>query len=290
MLKKTFPKHAWHKDAKKLIREAEVIVYAYSKNSYKSKNILWELGQILKEEKCLICFPIDSEANLEDNKILFKKDPNTKEKICLADEYRFQPGIKGNEDKLYETIMKYKDWPSGSLFNISSIAEENIENIDDVDINLLFEQYKLFLGTAESLLERRQNVNSFYISANTALITIAATIFALGNQFQLMPKIILIIVLCIPAILLNMSWRSTLISYGINHRGKMKVLQMIEKKLIVSLYYAEWKAMKNKFSKEKYHSFTETEKRLPIIFIIIYSLIILAGFVAIILICCGIII
>ena len=89
---------------------------------------------------------------------------------------------------------------------------------------------------------------------------------------------------------MHMSWRSTLISYGINHRGKMKVLQMIEKKLIVSLYYAEWKAMKNKFSKEKYHSFTETEKRLPIIFIIIYSLIILAGFVAIILICCGIII
>jgi hypothetical protein len=35
---------------------------------------------------------------------------------------------------------------------------------------------------------------------------------------------------------------------------------MIEKKLSASLYDAEWKAMKNKFNKEQYVSFTDSEK------------------------------
>jgi hypothetical protein len=45
---------------------------------------------------------------------------------------------------------------------------------------------------------------------------------------------------------------------------------MIEKKLSASLYDAEWKAMKNKFNKEQYVSFTDSEKNIPLIFEVFY--------------------
>ncbi|MBO5938377.1 MAG: hypothetical protein J6Q82_02610, partial [Clostridia bacterium] len=125
---------------------------------------------------------------------------------------------------------------------------------------------KYFLETTENLITRRLNVNSFYISANTALISIAGTIFALGSEGELLSKLIVIFALSVPGILLNISWHRMLQSYYINNQSKIKLLSMMESRLAVSLYNAEWQAMKNKFSKKKYISFTDNEKRLPGVF------------------------
>ena len=136
-------------------------------------------------------------------------------------------------------------------------------------------------------MTRRQNVNSFYISANTALITIGGTIFAIGSDGELLSKLAVILALTIPGILLNISWYGMLQSYYINNQGKMKILSMIEERLAVSLYDAEWKAMKNKFSKKKYVSFTDNEKKLPLVFSFFYALIDIICAVAIILVIQG---
>ena len=76
--------------------------------------------------------------------------------------------------------------------------------------------------------------------------------------------------------MLNVSWRRMLQSYYINNKGKMKILHMIEKKLAASLYDAEWKAMKNKFSKQKYVSTTENEKLLPLVFSFFFGIVAVA--------------
>lgn len=138
------------------------------------------------------------------------------------------------------------------------------------NMDYLLEQYKIFSETAEALVTRRQNMNSFYITANTALITVGATVFALSDEKNVLSKLIIVLALSVPGIMLNFSWRRTLDSYFINNRGKMKILSLIEKRLPASLYDAEWKAMKNKYSKEKYVSFTESEKGLAFIFIFFY--------------------
>lgn len=136
--------------------------------------------------------------------------------------------------------------------------------------DILLDQYKLFSTTAENLINRRQNANSFYISANTAIITIGGTIFALGSDGDLIWKLIVVLALTIPGVLLNISWKNILQAYYINNQAKMRILSLIEKKLSVSLYDAEWKVMKSKFSKNKYISFTDSEKALPKIFIVFY--------------------
>lgn len=51
----------------------------------------------------------------------------------------------------------------------------------------------------------------------------------------------------------------------------MKIISSIEKYLPASLYDAEWAALSDKLNKKQYVSFTDNEKQIPRIFIIIYG-------------------
>jgi hypothetical protein len=62
-------------------------------------------------------------------------------------------------------------------------------------------------------------------------------------------------------------------SYGIINSSKLKIIGLIEKRLAVSLYDAEWQAMSNKYNKKQYVSFTDGEKNIPIIFNGVYILV-----------------
>ena len=244
-------KHAWHHDAIEMIKLADMIVYVVSENSHSNENVEWEIKQSLAHNKYIVCYRLFKNATINDSLVFI--DPNTKKKDCKAT-------IVDDKNEIFEIIEGFNNNSYIKLFN------------ENYDVNVLLEQYKIFSSSAEALVERRQNMNSFYISANTALITIAATTFALSEGGNIIPKLIIILALSIPGILLNVSWSRIMQSYYLNNRGKMKVLEMIEKHLAASLYDAEWKAMKNKFSKEKYISFTDNEKKLPLVFILCYAL------------------
>ena len=190
------------------------------------------------------------------NRRLFIYDKLEKAERCYADLIR-------SEEELNTIITNFNEDGYIKLFNKDVNA--------DADKKYLLEQYKLFSDTAETLVTRRQNMNSFYITANTALITIGATVTALSGEQIIYSKLLILLALSLPGFLLNFSWRRTLDSYFINNKGKMKILSMIEKRLPASLYDAEWKAMKNKYSKEKYVSFTDREKKLPLVFIVFFS-------------------
>ena len=246
-------RHAWHKDAVKMMKLADIIVYAASGKSSSNTNVNWELKKALKLNKHIAYLPLEPNAEPE-NPCLFVLDRNTKERICLAKKLR-------SREHLFEIIEEFNNDAYIDLFH------------DPIDPVVLLEQYKIFSETAENLITRRQNVNSFYISANTAIITVGGTIFSIGSERELLSKLVVILALSIPGILLNLSWYRMLQSYYINNQGKMKILSMIEKKLVASLYDAEWHAMKNKYSKKKYVSFTDNEKKLPFVFTIFYGII-----------------
>jgi len=256
--KKSVFRHSWHKDAIKMMKCADLIVYAISEISHLNKNVQWELKKAIKLNKHIVCLPVKGEREYILNDFLYSVDKNTKEKICLVDM------IKSKEE-LFRIVESFNNDSYINLFH------------NEMDKDVLLEQYKIFSQTAENLVERRQNVNSFYISANTALITIGGTIFAVGNENEVIPKIIVVCILALPGFLLNFSWYRMLQSYYINNQGKMKIIRMIEEKLAVSLYAAEWKAMKNRYSKKKYVSFTDNEKKLPFVFGFFYTLVLILG-------------
>ncbi|MDE7186569.1 MAG: hypothetical protein K2O13_03560 [Lachnospiraceae bacterium] len=233
----------WRPEARRLMKSAQMILYIVGKESYKSRNINWELKEAIKLNKSVVYLKIEDTCRL--NKVLQAKDPFTKEDIELADRVF-------NVQELVDIIMSYENGKYINLIN------------DNTSNDSLFEQYRMFSDTSEALVNRRQNVNSFYITANTALITIAATAFSLNGD--LISKLAITIVLTIPGILLNHSWAKILESYGIINSSKMKILGMLERQLAASLYDAEWQAMSNKYNKKQYISFTDGEKSIPSIF------------------------
>lgn len=237
----------WKPQARQLMKSAQIVLYFLGENSHKSKNIDWELKQAKKYNKPVKYIRLNDNNKL--NKSLQSKDPYTQEPIELAQELH---SLK----ELYDIIENYETDAYINLIN------------NDMDSTTLLEQYRLFAETSEALVNRRQNVNSFYISANTALITIAATAFSLSNDW--VSKLLITLVLTIPGILLNHSWYKILESYGIINSSKMKILGMLEKRLAASLYDAEWQAMSNPYNKKQYISFTDSEKNIPRIFTGIY--------------------
>ncbi len=61
-------------------------------------------------------------------------------------------------------------------------------------------------------------------------------------------------------------------AYGILNASKMKIVSLIERKLPLSLYDQEWVIMSDKLNSRKYVSFTDSEKRIPKMFLCVYLL------------------
>ncbi|MBQ1716095.1 MAG: hypothetical protein II035_07060 [Firmicutes bacterium] len=141
----------------------------------------------------------------------------------------------------------------------------------------LVEQYKMFQKTSEDLVARRQSVNSFYISVNSALTGLLGV--ALG-VFDDSVKLIVAAFMCVAGIILDISWINILEAYGTLNAAKMKVIKLLEEQLPVMLYDAEWRIMSDKLNNKKYVSFTDSEKRIPKLFFGLY-VIILVGVIAV---------
>lgn len=243
----------WKREAKRLMRQAQMILYLVGRNSAKSRNIDWELKKALKYGKGIVYCKLDPAYSL--NAVLRAKDPFTHEPVLLAEEAE-------SIDHVADIVMNYEQGRYINIFNANDRGEELTQAE-------LFEQYRLFTETSEALVNRRQNVNSFYITASTALITIAATAFSLNGD--VLSKILITLALTVPGILLNHSWKKILVGYGITNSSKMKIISLIEKRLAASLYDAEWQVMSNQYNKTPYISFTDGEKSLPVIFICLYA-------------------
>ena len=186
--------------------------------------------------------------------------------------------------------MKYRDSFSGEtryydqLKSLDDVMQliQNYSNGDyhifnqpaeQIDKSLLLEQYKVFLQTSEDLVLRRQNVNNFYISINSAIIAIFSSLLAFDLSSEV--RLFLACLFSFVGIILSVAWVNILVAYGNLNGSKMKIISSIEKYLPASLYDAEWAALSDKLNKKRYVSFTDNEKRIPIIFIIIYSAILI---------------
>ena len=55
--------------------------------------------------------------------------------------------------------------------------------LNEPEVSALLEQYKLFVGTSESLVSRRQQVNTFFLAVNSILLAVRLGLRALTDPF-----------------------------------------------------------------------------------------------------------
>ncbi len=131
----------------------------------------------------------------------------------------------------------------------------------------LFEQYKLYIQSAEKISDRRQNANNYFITINTALISFLGLSFQIKllNDLDWFKPLfaILGIIICI------IFW-FLLRSYKQLNSGKFKVIHEIEKNLPLALYDYEWKILGEGKNKKLYYPFSHIELLIPWVFGFIY--------------------
>ena len=241
----------WKHDASVKIKQANLVLFFVGETSSQSKNIDWEIKAAIKYGKEIYIVKLN-----ENNKL--------NSTLLIKNEFSGQNIQYGIEKTLPEFI---------EIINNFSNKDYGLFNNDNTDINTLFEQYKIFLQTSESVVTRRQNVSNFYLSVNSAIVGFFGAIGALG--IESMWKYYISITVPLVGIILCYSWINIINAYGSLNASKMKIINIIEKRLPASLYEAEWKVQTDKLNLKPYISFTKSETRIPKVFGLIYIIILL---------------
>jgi hypothetical protein len=131
-----------------------------------------------------------------------------------------------------------------------------------------FELYKIMVDSSEGLVDRRQGVNTFFLTMNGALLTASGIIVQNSGGDRLGG--IGVAVLAIAGIILCAAWRSLITSFGQLNRGKFKVINTIERHLKAAIYAAEWEALGRGEDPKIYRSFTSREIWVPNALLVLY--------------------
>lgn len=286
----------WKIEASKLLRQAQLVLFVVGPKSHESPYIGWELKKALQMGKQIYCLDIAKYEQMRDKINGYESLPDDDRRALQTSFEHFESSLSDADNEISgypmhkalkshnrftkEYLLDSRVKIKKSLHDVSTAiqkynaGEYDIFNkaFDSMNESELFDQYKMYLNTSETLVSRRQSVSSFYISVNSALITICSIIAALFGNFE--EKLIVVCTIAAMGILLDISWMRILEAYGILNSSKMKIISLIERRLPVSLYDKEWDIMSDKLNSKKYVSFTNSEKRIPKLFIALYGIII----------------
>jgi hypothetical protein len=137
----------------------------------------------------------------------------------------------------------------------------NVGENEKLDKNIIIEQYKTYVESADRNSDRRINTNNFYIVLNSIIITITGIFINEDN---------ICFVMFILGIIFSLIWLLNLINYKNISSCKYHIINEIEKLLPLKMFEYEWKKLDNGKNIKKYIPVTNIEKIIPIIFMIIY--------------------
>jgi len=173
---------------------------------------------------------------------------------------------KNSENK--EAISRLK-----SLYEL----KDEFESCFSSDSKDVFELYKLMVESSESLIQRRQKTNAFFITVIGSLLAFVGLLVKTGAINS--ESIGILYWFSVVGLLLCNSWRNLIDNYGKLNKAKFDVILRLEKNLGSQIYSAEWIALGKGLRPKKYKSFTATEKNVPLFFgllIIVLTLIAIA--------------
>ena len=162
--------------------------------------------------------------------------------------------------------MLFRSEDASAITKLQSLYElkEEFDNCFSSDKKDVFELYKLMLESSESLIQRRQKTNAFFITVIGSLLAIAGLFVKAGAINS--GSIAILYGFSTVGLLLCNSWRNLIDNYGKLNKAKFDVILRLEKDLGAQIYSAEWIALGKGLRPKKYKSFTSTEKNVPLFF------------------------
>lgn len=144
----------------------------------------------------------------------------------------------------------------------------------------LFEQYKLYVESADRISSRRDKANNFFLAVNTALLTIVGVSGSIaplrqsadGRSLLDSETAMPVILVALAGLLVCATWYRLVRSYRDLNSAKFRVIHEIEAHLPLAVYDAEWEVVGRGERPKLYQPFTHLEARVPAIFAVVYLL------------------
>ena len=274
--------NSWKTEAKKQMRQADVVVFMQGQASEDSPNIRWEMETAFAMGKPVVVCPLE-EYDLPE--WMIKQDRQILITRKIAHGFflpRFPFLSLSSKDvpmaKTY-TLKQLKDridrFDAKEYDIFSDHFEEMLSAHREETVQQLFEQYKLYQQTSEALVSRRDAYNTFHLSINTALLTFTGVIIGWAD-FSVSGKTWVLIFTALAGFLFNLSWCRKLDQLKILNTAKMRMINSIEQQLPLKLYAEEYAIMKDDLNPWKYRNSSADEKSVPVCFNVLYGLVLIA--------------
>ena len=140
----------------------------------------------------------------------------------------------------------------------------------------LFSQYQKYIDGIERVSDRRQNANSFFITINTAILTLIGVSNEINKNFDLA---YLKSLLAFMGILVCIIFWHLIRSYKQLNTGKFKVVHKIENYMPLALYEYEWKVLGEGKNDREYYPFSHIELLIPWVYGVIYLILGIVSFI-----------
>lgn len=129
----------------------------------------------------------------------------------------------------------------------------------------ILEQYKLCVEMADRTSQRRSLANTFFLTLNSAFVTIIASLFptqSISAGWLSLP---------LTALLLQcLTWYFVIRSYRMLNSTKYKIINAIEGRLPANPWKTEWRILGAQTGRGRYWRFTLLERWVPVVFAVIY--------------------
>lgn len=137
----------------------------------------------------------------------------------------------------------------------------------------LLEQYKIYAAMADRISERRVTANSFFLSANAIIATLMGLF--LTNEGAGYAAVEIISILAASGLILCYVWRRLIQSYKDLNSAKFQIINLIEEKLPVAGFAAEWNYLESGGRYGRHTRLSVVEGRIPFLFMLIYGLLLI---------------
>lgn len=157
---------------------------------------------------------------------------------------------------------------------VQELLDSNTEDEYGADYKShLLEMYKIYLEMADRISSRRQSANNYFLTINTALVGLVSYLhlgIKTDNHFYFL--------IALSGMILCFIWFRIIKSYKGLNSGKFKIVHLLEKKLPVSPYDAEWEAVGRGKDHKLYHPFTHVEMSIPWVFFCLHFVVFIMSF------------
>lgn len=157
----------------------------------------------------------------------------------------------------------------GGLWN--EIADGQTYPANEKWYSHLLDQYKLYVEMADRISNRRATANSYFLSVNTAILAFVGYLTSKDSTENLW-------LLAAAGITLSYLWQALIRSYRNLNTAKWLVVHQIEKRLPISPYDAEWKAMGEGKDPSRYRPISHIEIGVPWVFTLLHAIVLLRTF------------